>query len=326
MSTSEKSRFVAESLSLAINKRTVQFKKSNKKLLKSIEDSMDSNGMRNLMVEAIAGTLEVMAEWEEKSLPELDGSTPKQYFESLSTINDIVELVSFIEVKITGILPNGLSERIKALEDSITDDLLAILQSMKLDESKCFNPTQKAAIQIAEISALPKFGDSLVEIISQLDNEKSDEDTFTSLMNAIRVIGGPILETLICLVENSEKKGALYAYLMLTIGKMASENKSERMYRLLKDYFRKSETKVIESSALAVYGDGRAIPAIRGYVEQNLDDLSYWEYSQLKENVSILGGDMTDLDSYFDDYEDFDECDEEGYDEEEDDEAQYYDE
>lgn len=310
VSTTEKSQFIAESLAKAIKNHTTHFKKSNRKLLKSIEDSMDYHRFTNLMTEAVVESIKVMDEWEEKSFPELDGLTPKQYFDGLSTINDIVELVSLLEEKNGGILPTGLSERIKRFDDTFSDDLLNTLESIQLGEEKCFTSEQKAIVHIAEILALPKFVNALIGIIYQLDNEKSDEDTFTGVMNTIREVGEPALESLINLVENSEKKGRLYGYLILTIGKIASKNKSERIYRLLKDYFRKSETKVIEAGALSIYGDGRAIPAIRGYVERNLEDLSYWEYSQLRDAVLLLGGDMRDLDEYFDDYDEFDEFDE----------------
>jgi len=68
-------------------------------------------------------------------------------------------------------------------------------------------------------------------------------------------------------------------------------------------------------SVREIYGDGRAISAVRGYAEQNLENLSYWEYSQLRYVVSQLGGDMSDLDEYFDaeDEEYVDESDEEEY-------------
>ena len=310
MNNLDKSRFVAESLTSAINKSSIQFRKANKKLLKSLADSMDYDRFNSIMIEAVAGSIKVIDDWEQKSYAELDGLTPRQYFDSLCTVEDIVELISIIEEKNGGILPLGLYERIKTLDTTFSDDLLNILESIQLGEEKCFTSKQKAIVKIAEILALPKFMNALIHIIYQLDDQKSDEDTITRVMNAIREIGESALEPLINLVENSYKKGRLYGYLILTVAKIASKNRSERIYRLLKDYFRKSETKIIEASALSIYGDGRAIPAIRGYVERNLEDLSYWEYSQLRNAVLLLGGDMSDLDEYFDDYDEFDEFDE----------------
>ncbi len=76
---------------------------------------------------------------------------------------------------------------------------------------------------------------------------------------------------------------------------------------MLKDYFRKSSNKYIEANALAAYEDGRGIPAIRGHVERNLDNLCYDEYLMYREVVLILGGQMEDLDEYFDNYDIVDE-------------------
>lgn len=310
MHTLEKTKFIVESLTDVLNSHSAQFKKSNKKLLKSIGDSMDYSRTTNVMTEAIVGSIKVMDEWEDTSLYELDGLTPKQYFESLSTVNEIIELFTLLEEKNGGILPNGLTERVKRLDDVIACDLLAMMESMDLGETKCLNSTQKAAVHIVETLGNPRFINALIKVVSQLDNEKTDEETFTRVMDAIRAIGEPILDPLINLVENGKKKDRLYIYLILTIGKIASGNKSERIYSMLKDYFRNSEKKFVEANALAIYGDGRAIPAIRGYVERNLENLSYWEYIQFKEAVLLLGGNMSDLDEYFDDYDEFDEEDE----------------
>ncbi len=306
MNTSEKAKLVVESLTEVINSHSKNFKKSNKKLLKSIGDSMDYRRMTDVMTEAIVGSIYVMDEWENTSLNELDGMTPKQYFESLSSINEIIELYALLEEKNGGILPNGFTERVKKLEDVVVPDLLVISDSIDLGESKCLNPTQKASVHIVETLGNPQFINQLLKVISQLDDEKSDEETFTRIMDAIRAIGEPALDSLIDLVENRTKKDRLYIYLILTISKIASSSKSERIYSLIKNCFRKSEKKYVEANALAIYGDGRAVPAIRGYVEKNLEDLSYWEYTQLRDAVLLLGGNVSDLDEYFDDYEDFD--------------------
>lgn len=307
MGNSEKLEFLAESLAKVINKQIDQFAKSNKKLLKSIKNSMNPDVITDLMMASSTQSSKAMEEWEETSFAKLGNMTPIQYFDSMNSVDDIVKLISLFEEKNGGIVPSGLYDRISSLDDSFSDGLLSFLQSIKLVESKSFNSIQRAAFRIAHIVASPKFTDVLLSFISQLDNEESDDETFMLVTDVIEDIGEPALEPLINIVESTEKKGRLYEYLILTIGRIATDNKSERIYRLLKDYFRKSENKVHGADALAAYGDGRAIPAIRGYVERNLDNLSEWEYTQFRDAVIQLDGNMDDLDDYVDDYSDFDE-------------------
>lgn len=83
MNTSEKTQFVVESLAKAMDSHKTHFMKENKKLFKPKDDSRDFQKITNLMSVAIFESIKVMGEWEETNFYELDGMSPKQYFESL---------------------------------------------------------------------------------------------------------------------------------------------------------------------------------------------------------------------------------------------------
>ncbi|HOQ38484.1 MAG TPA: hypothetical protein PK033_09885 [Acetivibrio sp.] len=299
MGFKEKSQFISASMEELINDSVNLFRETNKDM---IESNLDPNGIANVLRASASLSMSALNEWENISFPQLDGMTPKQFFDSLNSIDEIIEMVSLIDSKCGGLLPTGLCIRIMGLDKSLQDDLLAVLSSINEKKNKSLSPEQAAAVHVAGILLLPQYIDILVGIISHLDINACNQSTFIMLMDIIRNIGEPALDTLVKMIEDADVNDNKYRYLLITTAKIASNKKSEQVFNLLKDCFRKSESKLAEATALSVYGDGRAIPAIRGYVEKNINKLSLWEYSQFRESILILGGSMGDLDYYFNIY------------------------
>ena len=76
---------------------------------------------------------------------------------------------------------------------------------------------------------------------------------------------------------------------------LASVNKSDSVYKLLKNSFLRMENKILGASALSEYGDGRGIPVLRGYIEKNLQSIDRETFYELKKSIEILGGSTEDL-------------------------------
>jgi len=324
MTNTEKTKIVAENLNSKIKYNLDRHVKSTRKQLKQMLKNYEDDPyylFYDVAISAIseayimiAGTIRT---WENEGIAELQGITPKEYFSSLESVNEIIEIISFITTDIDIILVPSLVNKIIELKDSISDELFRILENMQVDESKCLNNQQLAAIKIAGISALPKYLNPILNIFTQLDSEKTDEDTYAVLTRSLVDIGMPALNSIINMIENSGQNDKLYPFLIDVVAKIGHDNKSEDIYNFLKKQFRNSEFRVIEAKALATYGDGRAIPAIRGYIEKNLDEISSEEYDLLRHAILDLGGNTDDLDEYFEDYEDYEEEDyEKIYDEE----------
>jgi len=175
-------------------------------------------------------------------------------------------------------------------------------------------------VKITEIIVSPKFINVIIDIFSQLDNEKTDKETSDVLTQCLIDIGQPALEPLINMIENNQNNDRLHPSSIITVASIARENKSDDIFYLLKNFFRNSENKLPGAIALSTYGDGRAIPAIRGYIEKNLGEISCEEYGLLRNAILMLGGSTYDLDEYFEDYEDEDYEDEDYEDEDYEDE------
>lgn len=306
MGNYESSKFIVDSLNSTIKKHTEQFRKNQKKILQNVVKNNDYKKFQEIITKAMTDSATTILEWEEKEFEKLGGLTPKQYIKGLSDIKDIIDLLKYIQESKYNIVPKALEDRIKEADKKFCDELLDVVKAIQLDDSKTLNSEQKSAIIIIEILGSEMFLGPLINIVKQFDEEKTDEDSFKCIMDAISSIGESSLDTLIKTIEDYDKSSKTYEFLLVTVARIASENKSERIYRYLKDNFRKSEDKVVEANALKIYGDGRAIPAIRGYVEKNIDNITPWEYQEFRDAVEELGGDMSDLDIYFDEYDEYD--------------------
>ncbi|HEY9060476.1 MAG TPA: hypothetical protein VIO64_08260 [Pseudobacteroides sp.] len=298
--TNEKHKFISESLSGELKKHAKKFQDENKEYLEaSIRNNTYDEVYTKMVSDVVIESYDVMNSWENIAYEEIGGMTPLQYFGILNNLSDVIDLVVAFEVENAGIIPNGLAKHIKASQDKLLDDLVAMLNSLELDEQKCMKFGQKAVMHTAEIIGDTKLLEPLFKIVSQMEDQKTDANTLTAVMNAIQAIGEPAIERVVSAIESSDKKGQVYRFLLISLARIGSKNKSDAVYNQLKKYFKESSYKFIEANALGVYGDRRALPAIRGYIEKNAHKISKWEYTQLREVLIQFGGMVQDFDTYF---------------------------
>lgn len=252
--------------------------------------------------DTLIGFFDVLDDWENKSIPELDGLSPAEYFDTLDSVESLIELVSFF-MKIKNVtLPPRLTLKIKKANVSSISYIHKALKAIKPVNGQDLSEDQQAILKIVGVLSLPEFTDDLINLVEELDYTIHKE-AIKGVMETLTDIGEPALDKLIQIVENTEsypdeRKRTVFA---LSLAKIAQEHKSERIYRLLKDHFRKcnSQIKAHASGPLAIYGDRRAFTMIREYIERNKEHISKEEYWIFRRNMISLGGVPGDLDYSF---------------------------
>jgi len=84
--------------------------------------------MLGIMTEAMMRLANDIKTWEAVGIAKLNGLTPKEYHNSLESINDVIDLVSYKIGDFGAVISPSLAGRIKELEDLLSDKLLAILE------------------------------------------------------------------------------------------------------------------------------------------------------------------------------------------------------
>lgn len=241
-------------------------------------------------------------DWEEISIPEIGGLTPAQYFDTIESIQDLIELTSFFmkydEIKI----PYGLMLKIKNIDSKDLPYLHDALSAMKPKDNKDINEYQLAVLLMLDLLALPEFIPDLISLFDSIDVDRHPKMSVRVM--SVFSIGKPALDPLFQKLENYESPSDVIKkhFLMMIISKIGKDNKSDRIYKMLKEQFRKDGTnvKVVIANDLATYGDSRAVTSIREYVEKNKKDIEKDDYLQFRKSILTLGGSVEALDKYFD--------------------------
>lgn len=239
--------------------------------------------------------LEAEVKWESLSADYLDGLTPLEYFEGIDDLDKLFEIFKLGAKACDDGIPDALLKKMKAFGNKAVDGFmeLALNNEYYSDQYKKF--ISLFAIQTLGKWKVDKLVRPIIEIIFSLsDNE--DEALFKEyIQEALENIGETSIGPVMAKLESAEIIGDTHEYLVVALSKVGSKNRSDSLYRCLKNTFLKMQNKSIGALSLAVYGDGRAIPALRGYAEKNRDNLDRETLFDIGTAIKRLGGSADDI-------------------------------
>jgi hypothetical protein len=140
-----------------------------------------------------------------------------------------------------------------------------------------------------EERAVPVFINMLMEL------DEDNELFLETIKQALVDIGEKALMPIFNSIKDAPQIGIRQEYLIMALSEAGKDNKSDFLYKCLKDSFRRMENKVIGALCLAGYGDGRAIPALRGYIIKNHATMDRNTFGDFLWAIKELGGEIQDL-------------------------------
>ncbi|MDI6617102.1 MAG: hypothetical protein QME45_00310 [Clostridiales bacterium] len=299
MNSSDKNKFIAESFDAMIHGQFTKFKEDNTKTIRKAVKKEDYKGYEEIITNAIKESFKAIEGWEKTAFDEFGGQTPQQYFMSINALDDFLDVMAEMIERDAAMFPVSLTDSIKKFSKSFEAEILTKLDMIVPDKAGKLTPMQKAEIKAADIIAPEKEVEPLSRLLFKLDKKNVDEQTVTYIMDGLKNAGEASIPCLIAMCEKSGHEGLIYGHSITALANIASEHKTEEIYRYLKECFRKSKTKIIEANALGIYGDGRAVVAIRSYVENDVPYMEDSEYQRYRNIILDLGGMVDDLDNAF---------------------------
>lgn len=235
-----------------------------------------------------------MRKWEDAA-PDQGGYSPRRLFESISGVEEAMEVFKRGAVLCDDRLPRAFIERLSQLGSE------AVLELMKLSGDAALMESSDETEFLISVTAIKVLGeikaegaaDYLVRLCFRPSREK--ELFLESIREALIDIGEPALRSLAEAVSSPEEFTEAHEHLLLALSAVGSGFKSDGIYGCIKNAFYKMDNKAVGASCLADYGDGRAIPALRGYAEKNLATVDNITLYELKLAVERLGGSMEDI-------------------------------
>lgn len=234
-------------------------------------------------------------EWENTSLSELDGASPAVFFTGIDSFENTIEVFKLGSKIVEDRLPGLLIKKLDGFGDTVVDVLLGL----STDEGLYKSQEEDFFISLFSIRALGmlKAERAALPLIELLRGLKEEEELIADAVAvALEDIGEKSLAPLIDSLEAMEEFGFGGEFLAGSLLSIGMRNKSDSVYRALKNVFLRIEDKCFGAEMLADYGDSRAIPSLRGYAVKNLQTIESEVFYTIKHAVERLGGNMEDID------------------------------
>lgn len=258
---------------------------SKEDLLKNF--SMNDDVLNNYLAEGAR-------RWQGSPIVELGGLCPEEYLSTLTNIEDMFELFKVASRICNDDLPAIFLNRLKTFGGAAVEFLLTEASSCTECGEDNINPVQLMAIKALGDWKEQKSITTLINLLFDDSGNKS-ELLCETVKNALVCIGKGCLEQIVLTIEQAEKLDEPHEYLLIALSDIGSTNRSEAIYKCLKSAFQKMNNKSVGAICIGSYGDGRAIPMLRGYLDRNVGKLDKNTFYEIKAVINRLGGNADDI-------------------------------
>ncbi|HEX2926872.1 MAG TPA: hypothetical protein VHP38_11570, partial [Ruminiclostridium sp.] len=134
------------------------------------------------------------------------------------------------------------------------------------------------------------------KLISLLIDTCQEDMISEAICAAIIEYAEAILEDLIKAFQAADQQRAM-EHLLVCVAEISRERNytSDEIFYFLKNAFRVLSNTTLTVEILGDYGDGRAIPFLRGYVLKNINSIDNSTFNHMRAIIKKLGGDIDDL-------------------------------
>ncbi len=257
------------------------------------------------VLEAIRhSVMNTMSAWFSKPADALDGEMPDALLDRIRTLDDWMEFFALAAARLDGDFPDPLKIRLAAFGPRSMDRLLTLALAPSWEEEPGQDDREDEPL-VAAATALRLLGEwrmgaALDLVLDRFLEQETPDDRMTDALRAyLKDLGHPARDRLLDRLEDWMSAGRdmtpAAEYLLILLTELCAQARSERAYQCLKTAFRRMEHKVIGAICLGDYGDGRAIPALKGYLERAGDQVPRDVFYETVSAIRRLGGDVSDI-------------------------------
>lgn len=232
-------------------------------------------------------------EWQKKEKDYLDGLTPDKFISGVIEKDELMKL--FEEAAIT--CDRGIPDILTQALINAGDLVIKRLQEIVIDVDYR-RDAENVTVAVAAISVLgnTKRIDVLQSLLNLLmDCSEDDALIMESIAEAITQYGTVAIDIVCNFIKEKEIIDFRVEYLVMILPELSKDRKSDEVYRIIKSSFQRMDNKILGASALAEYGDGRAVPALRGFLEKQAKNLNRETFFEIKKAIEQLGGNIEGL-------------------------------
>lgn len=254
---------------------------------KKDQDTVDSSLLQEMLQKKYN-------EWLAAPLDDLDGMTPAEFIGSRASFEDVAVVFNYGAVICDDELPRIYTDKLRSFGKQAVDFVIrTACRELPAEKEQGFIP------QIMAIRTLGRW--KAAEAAEPLINTLADEHEAYELLcetvrDALIALGPASVDTITARLETgSGLPETAKEYLLMALAELGRDSRSDKVYSVLKKAFREMADKSVTAACLAQYGDGRAVPALRGYLEKNQQNISRQTFYDIVSAVKRLGGQTGDL-------------------------------
>lgn len=239
------------------------------------------------------------ARWGGTSLEGLGCMTPAEYVDSINTLEEMLEMFREGAVICDDGLPGIFLDKLHSFEAQTVKELLGYCRDLSLlDGGEASFMIPLTAVQVLGEWKIAEAADVLTDMLEY----KGDvcDLLYEKVRAALINIGKPAHEGIIKVIESRAADSPQNEYLLMALADGGCKSGSDAVYRCLKNSFLNMNNKSVGAYCLGNYGDGRAIPALRGYMVKNRKDMDKETFFDIISSIERLGGNTDDLGSWVD--------------------------
>ncbi len=238
--------------------------------------------------------------WEATQMSDLGGITPAEFFGSIEDTETLMDLFKTGAVMCNYDLPSSLLDRLKAFREEIYEELLSYASN-----KNSITHDVDFLISLMSIRVLGQWSENraIEPLMKFFINEMHEYDVnydiiAEELADCFVNMGVPAVEPLLKALESHDNIDSNLEYLLKALSDIGKANKSDSIFYCLKNAFRKMDNKTLAALFIKNYGDSRAIPLLRGYLEKNVGGIDNETFYEIKHVVESLGGNIGDLNQF----------------------------
>lgn len=225
-------------------------------------------------------------EWENTKFK---GVEPKKYFALVENKADAAEIFKTAALMCDEFIPRSLADMI------IATDNISMMANFAHGEFEI--EIRSAAIRLLGLSKKVEYTEKLIDLL--YDCGESEELIKEKARQAIIDIGeGAVLYIGSQLAAKKQLSNNDF-HLIIALIEIDKDKKSDYIFSIIKDSFRKTDEKALAARCLSDYGDGRAVPMLRSYLERNLNEIDRDTAFEIQGAILNLGGSADGLDIPF---------------------------
>ena len=250
--------------------------------------------------------------WKNTPLSDLGNKSVNEFFNDINDLDLLIEILRIAAIECDSDIPDILFKKVYSFGEQAVDKIINSMLDIALlssYEDSFFVPllaikilgewkAEKAIKPI--INFIVKLHDTneqnlIDKKLGQLEQIEQLELFGEAISKALISIGNASISPLVDILASTKDYYEYHEYLAMALSIIGKDNKSDNIYRSLKKMFINYNDKIVISECLGKYGDGRAIPSLRGYLDKNINDIDKDTLYTIKVAVENLGGSIDDI-------------------------------